>query len=157
MKKLIVAFSVLALFACNPQKKISGNYEYKTECLNIEMDGSQTVKAWGTGRNRWDAIEQARKNAVNDILFNGNLSGNSECNPKPVVLEVNAREKYEDYFNKFFADGGKFKDFVTYKDERILQIGRDRKKARQQVTQGVVLRVERAELRKFLIDEGIIK
>jgi len=62
-------FFAFILFSCNPQKKIAGNYTYKTECLGIEMDGTQTVKAWGNGRNRFDATEQAKKNALNDVFL----------------------------------------------------------------------------------------
>lgn len=131
MKNILLSTFVVALFvfpSCNPQKKIAGNYTYKTECLGIEMDGSQTVKAWGNGRHRWDAIEQAKKNAVNDVLFNGIYEGKQDCEKKPVVSEVNARQKHEAYFNKFFADGGEFKDYVSLRDERIGQkIKRDRK------------------------------
>jgi len=108
MKKRLFFFAILAagiamLFSCDPQKKIAGNYTYKTECMGVELDGSQTVKAWGIGRNRTDASEQARKNAVRDVLFNGISSGRQECNIKPVLFEVNAQEAHEDFFNKFFA------------------------------------------------------
>ncbi len=157
--KLSLAIGVVGLmWSCSPQKRISGNYTHKTECLGAEMDGSITVKAWGTGRNRWDAIEQAKKNAVRDVLFDGILEGKSDCHQKPVIFEVNAIEKYEEYFNKFFADGGEFQDYVNVKDERILQkIDRDRKKARQSVTQGLVLRVLRSELKKKMKKDGILK
>jgi len=138
MKSLIYSaflFFILVLFSCSPQKKIAGNYSYKTECLGVEMDGSQTVKVWGNGRNRWDAIEQAKKNAVKDVLFNGIYEGKQECEKRPVVAEVNAQQKYETYFNKFFADDGEYKNYVSLKDERIGQkISRDRKGARQSVT-----------------------
>jgi len=122
------------------------------------MDGSQTVKAWGNGRNRWDAIEQAKKNAVKDVLFNGIYEGKQECEKRPVVAEVNAQQKYETYFNKFFADDGEYKNFVSLKDERIGQkVSRDRKGARQSVTHGVVVRVLRAELKQKMIEDGILK
>ena len=161
MKFLISSSLVVGLLifaSCGPQKKNAGNYTYKTECLGIEMDGSQTLKAWGNGRNRWDAIEQAKKNAVSDVLFKGIYEGKQDCNKKPVVAEVNAREKYEDYFNKFFADGGDFLEFVSLKDERIGQkIDRNRKGARQSVTHGVVVRVLRAELKERMIRDNILK
>jgi hypothetical protein len=161
MKNILLSTFLIALFilpSCNSQKKIAGNYSYKTECLGIEMDGSQTVKAWGNGRNRFDAIEQAKKNAVNDVLFNGIYEGKQDCEKRPVVAEVNARQKHEAYFNKFFADGGEYKKFVSLKDERIGQkISRDRKGARQSVTHGVVVRVLRAELKQKMIEDGILK
>lgn len=155
--KLLLLVSI-ALISCNPQKKTAGNYSYKTECLGIEMDGSQTVKAWGNGRNRHDAIEQAKKNAVNDVLFNGIYEGKQDCEKRPVVAEVNARQKYEDYFNKFFSDNGEYKKYVSLKDERIGQkVARDRKGSRQSVTHGVVVRILRAELKKKMIEDGILK
>lgn len=161
MKSLIYIsflFVILVLFSCSPQKKIAGNYSYKTECLGIEMDGSQTVKVWGNGRNRWDAIEQAKKNAVKDVLFNGIYEGKQECEKRPVVAEVNAQQKYETYFNKFFADDGEYKNYVSLKDERIGQkISRDRRGASQSVTHGVVVRVLRAELKQKMIEDGILK
>lgn len=140
------------------KKKNSGNYTYKTECLGLELDGSQTVKAWGNGRNRFDAVEQAKKNAVNDVLFNGIYEGKQDCEKRPVVSEVNARQKHENYFNNFFVDGGEYKNFVSLKDERILQkINRDRKGSRESVTHGFVIRVLRSELKQKMIQDGLIK
>jgi len=161
MKKILLSTFLIALFilpSCNSQKKIAGNYSYKTECLGIEMDGSQTLKAWGNGRNRWDAIEQAKKNAVKDVLFNGIYEGKQDCEKRPVVAEVNAQQKYETYFNNFFTDNGAYKNFASLKDERIGQkVSRDRKGSRQSVTHGVVVRVLRAELKQKMIEDGILK
>jgi hypothetical protein len=155
--KIIFVISMV-LISCNAQKKIAGNYSYKTECLGIEMDGSQTVKAWGNGRNRFDAIEQAKKNAVNDVLFNGIYEGKQDCEKRPVIAEVNARQKHEAYFNKFFADNGQYKKYISLKDERIGQkVSRDRKGSRQSVTHGVVVRVLRAQLKQKMIKDGILK
>jgi hypothetical protein len=153
-------FFILAVlfYSCTPQKNISGNYSFKTECLGIELDGSQTVKSWGNGRNRFDAVEQAKKNAVNDVLFNGINEGKQDCEKRPVLVEVNARQNHEKYFNAFFSDGGEYKDFVSLKDERnIDKINRDMKGARQSVTHGIVIRVLRAELKQKMLDDGIIK
>lgn len=140
------------------RKKISGNYTYKTECLGLELDGSQTVKAWGNGRNRFDAVEQAKKNAINDALFNGIYEGKQDCEKRPIVSEVNARQKHENYFNNFFVDGGEYKNFISLKDERIFQkINRDRKGARESITHGFAIRVLRSELKQKMIQDGIIK
>jgi hypothetical protein len=136
---------------------VSANYNYKTECFGTELDGSQTVKAWGTGRNRFDAVEQAKKNAVNDVIFKGINEGVQACQMRPLIIEVQAREKHEDYFNAFFADGGKYSEFVSLKDERILQkIDRDWVKSREGVTNGIMLRIQRADLKKQLIKDKII-
>ena len=159
MKKIIITLVVL-VFTLNAsaQKKIAGYYNYKTECLGVELDGSQTLKAWGNGRNRVDAVEQAKKNAIRDVIFNGIREGKQDCNQKPLVFEVNAQEKYEDYFNSFFADGGEYKNYVSLRDERIGdKLNRDRKKTSESVTNGLLVRILRAELKTKLIADNIIK
>lgn len=71
------------------------------KCMGVELDGSQTLRVLGYGRNRSDAKEQAMKNAVWAVVFDGIREGVSGCNMRPLVTEVNARERYEDYFNVF--------------------------------------------------------
>jgi hypothetical protein len=161
MKYLFMTTSVLSILilcSCTPQNKIAGNYSYETECMGVEMDGSQTLKAWGNGRNRWDAIEQAKKNAVSDVIFKGIIRGKSDCNKRPLISEPNARVKYEDYFNAFFTDEGEYTKYITEQDERILQkIDRDRKGSRESVTHALVVRVLRSELKKKLLADEILK
>src|SRR3990167_7610323 len=113
MKTIFKTSCILLLFligftfnssAQKKQKKTAGFYEVESECLGVEGDGSQTIRAHGKGRNREDAMEQAKKNAVKDVLFKGISKGSAECNVKPVLFNPNAREKFEDYFNAFFVD-----------------------------------------------------
>jgi hypothetical protein len=140
------------------QDKLGGNYNFETECFGAELDGSITVKAWGNGRNRLDAVEQAKKSAVRDVIFKGIHNGKSDCSRSPILLEPNAQERHQEYFYGFFADNGPYKDFVSMKDERIFdKVKRDKKKARESVTHGVVIRVLVYEIKKKLIEDGIIK
>lgn len=164
--RYVVTFILFLTFQVNfvysqstkKQKHLAANYTYKTECLGVELDGSLTVKAWGNGRNRKDAVEQARKNAVRDVLFVGIREGKPECDTRPLVPEVNAQQKYEDYFQKFFVDGGAYAKFVSSKDERLDdRISRDRKKADESVTHGLVVRVLRSQLKQKLQEDGILK
>jgi hypothetical protein len=160
MKQLVYLLLTLSIIfaGCATKNNVAANYSYKTECLGIELDGSQTLKAWGKGGNRIDATEQAKKNAVRDVLFKGVIDGKSECSQIPVVAEVNAQMKYEDYFNKFFADGGEYLNFISLKDERIGQkLGRDSKRSEDEVVNSVVVRVLRSDLKKKMMNDGIIK
>ena len=136
-----------------------GRYTIETECLGVEMDGSVTLRAWGTGRNRFDAVDQAKKNAVRDVLFKPTRNGSSDCNPHPLVPEVNAEMKYEDYFNRFFSDRrGSYKKFCSGKDERISnKIFRRGMGDSKMVTYSVIVRVKRSELKEQLREDGIIK
>lgn len=151
---------VCAVFmsACKSTTEISSEYAFatfETECLGVELDGTQTLRAWGKGKNKADAIEQARKNAVRDVIFKGINSGSGECNKRPLITEVNALEKYEYYFNAFFKDGGAYKKYVSSEDEK--RTSKIKAKHSTQENYGIVVRVKRAELRERLIDDGILK
>ena len=159
MKKVyklgIVAMLVLFAASCKTTQSYS-YHTFETECLGVELDGSQTLKAWGTGRNKKDAVEQAKKNAVRDVIFKGNFTGSKDCFEKPLLLEVNAQEKYANYFNTFFRDGGEFINYISMEDERKhARIADSRNK--DQSKYSVVVRVKREELKEKLIKDGILK
>ena len=50
------------------KNRTGAKYNYKTKCMGTEMDGTYTLEAWGKGRNYSDATEQAKKNAVSDVM-----------------------------------------------------------------------------------------
>jgi hypothetical protein len=157
IKKLIV-IPILVILSCTNYNKISGYYDFKIECLGAELDGSNTILVYADGRNRKDAVEQAKKNAVREILFTGIMNGKESCNLKPIVPEVNASIKYEKYFNDFFKDGGEYREFVSVKDERISnKILRDRMLGRKQIKKSVVCRVNSYKLKEKLINDKILK
>jgi hypothetical protein len=71
------------------------------------------------------------------------------------MLEVNAKTKYEDYFNAFFADGGAYRDFTSLHDTRILT---ERwHNDRLQVVVQVSITVDRKGLKQKLINDNILK
>jgi len=158
VQKLLL-LSLVALLFIQCKTTIPSFYNYKTECLGVELDGSQTLKAWGKGRYWKDAADQAKKNAVRDVIFKGILDGSGECKVKPLLPEVNAEEKYEDYFTKFFKDGGEYKNFVSLKDEKIHRhiIRTKDFRNQDQSTYSVVVRVLRKELEQKLINDNILK
>ena len=127
------------------------------QCMNVELDGSITVRVTGSGRNRLDAKEQAKKNAVYNVIFKGvQVEGhkNSEIS-RPLIFEVNAEEKYESFFYSFFADGGKYLEFTSMDDRRALSNRKE--KGGKQVDWSITLRVLRPQLKQYLTEQGIIK
>ncbi len=153
---LVACIGLCAVFpACNQSRNLGGYYTYETECLGSELDGSYTLRAWGIGRNQVDALAQARKNAVRDVIFKGISKGKSECEIRPILLEVNAEEKYRAYFNRFFADGGEFENFVNYKDKRVSTFHRER--TEDEIKYGVTVRVLYEPLTEKLRNDGILK
>lgn len=146
---------MFAAIGVNADSTNSAYYNSDTECLGVELDGSQTLRVWATGRNKTDAIEQCKKNAVNEVIFKGIQSGNGGCSNKPLIMEVNAKEKYEYYFNVFFKDDGEYLKYISMEDTRTLTKKRLRRE--EQVKYGLTVRVLRAELQARLIQDGIIK
>ncbi|MFK7947149.1 MAG: hypothetical protein AB8G11_06155 [Saprospiraceae bacterium] len=154
---IIATFICYFLNSCGTQQ-VGGNFTYESECLGVALDGSQTIKSWGQGRNYLKAIEQAKKNAVRDVLFKGINKGTNECNPRPLVPEVNAQEKYERYFNSFFSDKGAYTKFVSSKDESLRSKTNSRVATTENgVVVGVVVRVLRDDLKNHLYRQEILK
>lgn len=157
MKKqlFIIVLSSFVLTGCHTQQKAISYREFEVECLGVALDGSQTVRAWGFGKDTDAAVDKARKNALNAVLFKGITAGVAGCNQRPLVPEVNARERYEDYFDRFFQDGGAWESFVSGTDERMY--GREEQRNSLGERAGVVVRVLRNELRIKLKEDGILK
>jgi hypothetical protein len=148
---------VFALISCRSAKetKVASYHTYETECLGVELDGSQTLRVWGTGKNKRDAVEQARKNAVHEVIFKGVRKGKAECNLRPLLLEVNAEEKHEDYFQSFFADNGGYDNYISMEDEK--RGSKVSEENSSYVKYGIVVRVLRSKLKERLQKDGLIK
>ena len=160
-KKLFAVTIAMLMTDCvNAQTSTSAYSNYEVECLGVELDGSQTVRVWGVGRNKKDAVEQAKKNAVRIVLFKGIQGGLKGCNTKPVIFEVNAEEKYEDYFNAFFMDEGEYSKYISMEDEKRVnwfKKDKDKEKSKHFVKYGVTVRVLSAELKKRMESDNILQ
>lgn len=160
MKKMIrlmsaMAVTALLLSSCSKTQKVSSTYayaSYDTTCMGSGHDGSETVRAWGSGSTKAEAIEQARKNAVYDVVFKG-IKGQG-CEMSAIVHEVNAAERYADYFNPFFSDGGEYTKFSS------VEMGAPKPlieaKGTNRVSYGVVVKVQRAALKAQLAKDGVL-
>lgn len=159
MKKYLCYLSAVLLLAsagCSKKLADTGSYFHtRTEYLNSAGDGSVTVRAYGMGKTREDAVEQACRNAVSDVLFEGvQIPGNTILS-RPLIREINAREKYQYFFNPFFADGGQYRRFVSLEDRRPKSDGVKTNSVQQRYA--VTVRVLRAELQQYLIEHHIVK
>lgn len=145
---------MLGLGSCK-SSSTAAYYTSEPECLGIERDGSQTLRVWGSGRNKSDAVEQAKKDAVWAVVFKGVTLGSGGCSSKPILTEVNAEEKYEYYFNAFFQDNGDYLKYISMEDQRTGTTTRTSRDV--QVKYGITVRVLRNELRQRFIQDGILK
>ena len=154
---IISTIVILNMMSCKTPIHISSDYasaNFQTECMRVELDGSQTLRAFGKGKNKKEAIEQAKKNAVRDVIFKGINAGSSECNKRPLVNEVNAIEKHSYYFNLFFKDKGEYASYVKLDEKKTSRI---KSKSSSQENWGVVVTVDREGLKSKLINDKIIK
>ncbi len=124
------------------------------ECLGVEHDGSQTLRSSGSGRNKADAVEQARKNAVMAVIFTGIRGGKAGCDTRPLIYDPNAREKYAKYFDIFFMDNGDYLQYTSMIDKR--RGSNQKKKNKLERTYRITVRVLRNQLKARLEKDGII-
>lgn len=154
MKKCILTILAVLCFTCVDAQTKTVYARCTVKCMGVELDGSQTLRVQGYGRNRTDAKEQAMKNAVWAVIFEGVREGVQGCNLRPLVTEVNAKERYEDYFNLFFADNGEYKKYVSLRDTKKRSGGKSKDKLGY--AYDLTIRVLRAELKARLKADNVI-
>lgn len=155
MRRIFLSVIMACLVVVAMQAQTSTVYDRASiKCIGTELDGSQTLRVLGYGRNREDAKEQAMKNAVWAVVFDGIRDGVSGCNLRPLVTEVNARERHEDYFNSFFSDKGDYKKYVSLRDTKTRSAGR--KKDKVGYSYEMTIRVLRSELKARLKADNVI-
>ena len=155
---LAVSFLMLSgLWSCKTPTVIENEYgsaNFKTECIGVDPDGSLMLRTWGNGINKDKAIEQAKRKAVETVIFTGLTSNNEQYKYRPLVTEVNARDRYEDFFSAFFSNNGAYKEFVKLEEKRTSRI-----KASNSSMEawGVVVILDRNALKQHLAAYGVIK
>jgi hypothetical protein len=162
MKKLQItlAVSVLFLFGIQTYGQKKNNpaafYNYEVECMGTGMDGTQLIKVWGYGKKPGDAVENAKKIAVQAVMFKGILAGKPGCMMRPLITDPGAEQQHQDYFNAFFKEKGKYLSYVSLSSDGSID-PKDRLKVGKQYKVGVLVSVSHAALRKELESAGIIK
>ena len=154
----MLLISIVSLADAQKKKadKDTRTWRYEIEVVQTGTQGSYLVKVWSYSKNPNVAIEQAKKNAVHGIIFQGFAGKSTVAGQKPLTNNVNLEIEREDYFTAFFADGGKYMKFVSLSNdgavaaEDIMKIGKEYKV-------GVIVSVNVQALRKDLEEAGIIK
>ncbi len=155
MKKIFTLIGCILLLASCASSRSTTQMGPEMRFMGTQLDGSITMRVSAAGRNFSDAVEQAKKYAVREIIFKGINVPDNTFMSKPIVTGVNAEEKHQNFFNAFFADGGEYTGFVTSEDKRS---GSNRRsKTNVQVRAQTTVRVLRVELKQYLMDNGIIK
>jgi len=153
----VILFLALGFVTLAQKKGYNGvDYDFRCKCLGTELDGTTTLESYGKGRNYFDASEQAKKNAVWEVIFYGIKEGSGGCSSDPLLFSPEPQKTYEDFFNSFFQDKGPYLSYVSLKDEKINnKLSRNAKKGTEMQQRMVVVRVNRAGLKKYLKENKI--
>ncbi len=163
IKKASLLTSIMLLFAftsnaqINKKKKANKdteNWRYEIECVGIGKPGTKVIKVWSYSKKATIAINQAKKNAVHGIIFQGYAGGAQGCtNQRPLTNDPALEQQKEEFFEDFFKDNGKYMKFVSTSGDgtpTTMKVGKEYKI-------GVVVTVMVDLLRKDLEAAGIIK
>lgn len=111
----LYALLLIGLFTSTNCKKVPSVSE--STCIGAANDGSIRLKAWGYGRTNIDAIQNAKKNAVQEVLFKGIKAGAPGCPTRPIVDDISKRESA--YFREFFSYNGPYLQYVNLSDKDV--------------------------------------
>ncbi len=150
-KTILLLVSFLTLFGCKTQEKI--DYGYEMVCQGVGIQGSNLVKVYSYGKTVDKAIEESKKNAVRGILFKGIVGGNG-CSRQPAIVSYQEHQKHKTFFENFFK--GEYLRFVHLTSNGSVS-PKDRLKVGKYYKIGVIISVDKTNLRKYLEERKIIK
>ena len=157
MKKLILLFAVVfASTVCFAGSKSKANkdtkqWRYEIECAGTGTAGTYVVKVWSYSKKQAVATNQAVKNAVHGVIIKGIPGGNGCASQRPLANNPSIEFDKADYFDRFFADGGEFQRYGSASGvPETMKVGKEYKV-------GVVVSVQKDNLRKALEQAGVIK
>ena len=160
MKKTFVLLLSLMLLgiSCKSNKEVT-RYDYESNIVEVGTQGTAVIKAWGEGKNIEAAKVDAKRNAVYSILFKGfpSADGINSTDRRPMVTNPNAEQQYKEFFKKFFADNGKFLQYVRFADDQARVGLGDVVSTSKGKKVGVVVVVDKQALRREMESQGIIQ
>jgi len=156
----MLVFSTASNAQINKQKKANEDTEdwkYEIECVGIGKPGTKVIKVWSYSKNAKVATGQAKKNAVHGIIFQGYAGGAPGCtSQKPLASDPTIEHQKKEFFDDFFADGGKYMKFVSTSGDATPEVmGVKLKGYKYKV--GVVVTVMSDALRKDLEAAGVVR
>jgi len=131
-------------------------YNYEIEPVGVGQDGTKVFKVWGVGKNVNEAIMKAKADAVAACIFKGLTGGAGSAPTPPIITEPNAEDKYADYFETFFAVGGKYLQYIAVTTDGD-PAGQDRLKLKKGYKVAIYVQVMYDALRRQLEADNIAR
>ncbi|MEI6049005.1 MAG: hypothetical protein WCS03_08925 [Bacteroidota bacterium] len=140
------------------ERKILYNsqYNYEIEPVGVGQDGTKVFKVWGVGKFVSEAIMKAKADAVAACIFKGLTGGAGSAPTPPILTEPNAEDKYADYFETFFAVGGKYLQYIAVTTDGDPS-GQDRLKLKKGYKVAIYVQVMYDALRRQLEADNIAR
>lgn len=166
IKNIAILFITIFAFSLNTNaqkrknKKTKDTHEwrYELDCMGTGKQGTYLIKVWSYSKKPRLAIEKAKRNAVHGVIFKGFAAGKQGCkSQKPLARNSNLENEKKSFFTVFFKDGGKYMKFVTASNDGAVAAGDRLKVSKKMYKIGIVISVNKDELRKELENAGIIK
>lgn len=131
-------------------------YNYEIEPVGVGQDGTKVFKVWGVGKDVNEAIMKAKADAVAACIFKGLTGGGGSAPTPPIISEPNAEVKYADYFDTFFAVGGKYLQYIAVTTDGDPS-GQDRLKLKKGYKVAIYVQVMYDALRRQLEADNIAR
>jgi hypothetical protein len=131
MKKIIFLVAIIiSIASCKSKLKPRelGNYVYKTASVDVR-NNQILVTAWGKGTSEGEALAEAKRNAIYDILYKGILDGNPSVRFPAIFLKNNSEASNSSFNAQFFSKDGQYLKYTSLYDTAISQ--KRRKKIRK--------------------------
>lgn len=147
---MLIAF--LPAFAGKKADKQTLQWRYEVQELNVvAKDGKSVIfKIWSYGKKSNVALMQASKNAVHAVIF-------KQIGYSPALIASESlTQEQEEFFKLFFQDGGEYMRFVQLANNGAVA-PTDNIKLDKEYKVGVKVTVNRADLRKYLEEHGMVE
>ncbi|UAM99725.1 hypothetical protein K8354_07940 [Polaribacter litorisediminis] len=149
-KFILLFFSLIILsFTTYAQKQ----FAYLVECVSVENSGSITIKIWNTKKGKRYSQIQARKDAIDAILYSGVPGKNGCIAQKPLLSAQKSIDAFRKVENDFFSKKGvwsKYTREANMANVVIQQTGNKKWKVYE-------VSISKDLLRKYLEEQKIIK
>ncbi len=157
-ERIISVFSALGLaiamlftlHSCSVQP----NYNYEMVSMGVGAQGTALVKVYAYTDTLDEAIENAKRTAMEGIMFKG-IAGGRAAYRQPAMVKSDEHARHRGFFKRFF-EKGEYLRFVQQSNDGSVGY-EDRVRVGNKYKIGVVVAIDKTALRQYLEEEGIIK
>lgn len=147
----LIFIVAVVLSSCRTNQTLSYS-SVETTAIAAESNGTYVIRVQGKGTTRSMAYDNARRQAVHDVIFKGiHTSYGDHKMIHPLINDPRMEQKEETFFNSFFSEKGEYLDYIESTKEDKIQNSNENTKS---VILNVIVR--RDKLKEMLRNKGFI-